>query len=164
MKIELIICVLEAVEDELTLNDLANLTATAKIDYVDDSAEFVFRIVSSCEELLQVVKDQLCDARGANCVVISDQLLTYEVDTHNPEPSATAETIFKLVRDNVAACGLIALTQTKTDHVPGIDANVISGKKARDELRKQLKTITGRLWYKSPPITRFSIVVANSFR
>ncbi len=155
MKIELIICVLDAVKDELTLNDLANLTATAKIDYIDDSAEFVFRIVSSCEELLQVVKDHLCDARGANCVVISDQLLRYDAENQNLEPSSTAETIFKLVRDNVSACGLIALTQTKTDHVPGIDANVISGRKARDELRKELKTITGRLWYKSPPNNSF---------
>ena len=89
MKIELIICVLETVEDELTLNDLANLTATAKIDYVDDSAEYVFQIVSSCDELLQVVKDRLCDARGANCVVISDQLLNYDAENQSPEPSST---------------------------------------------------------------------------
>ncbi len=155
MKIELIICVLETVEDELTLNDLANLTATAKIDYVDDSAEYVFQIVSSCDELLQVVKDRLCDARGANCVVISDQLLNYDAENQSPEPSSTAETIFKLVRDNISACGLIALTQTKIDHVPGIDANVISGRKARDELRQELKTITGRLWYKRAPNNSF---------
>ena len=69
-----------------------------------------------------------------------------------PQP---AETIFKLVRDNISACGLIALTQTKIDHVPGIDANVISGRKARDELRQELKTITGRLWYKRAPNNSF---------
>jgi len=151
MKIELIICVLDTVEDEISLSDFANLTANAKIGYVDDNVEFVFRIVSSSEELLQVVKDHLCDARGANCVIISDQLLNYEADALNPEPSATAETLFKLVRDNVSACGLIALTQTKIGHVQGIDANVISGRKGLDELRKELEKITGRLWYKSPP-------------
>lgn len=155
MKIELIICVLETVDDELTLNDLANLTTTTKIDYVDDSVEFVFRIVSSREELLQVVKDHLCDTRGANCVVISDQLLNSDAENLTPEPSSTAETIFKFVRDNVSACGLIALTKTKTNHVPGIDAIVISGRKARNELRKELKTITGRLWYKRPPNNSF---------
>ncbi len=155
MKIELIICVLEAIEDEMTLSDLANLTATIKIDYVDDNAEFVLRIVSSCEALLQLVKSRLSDARETNCVVISDQLLSYDTENHNPEPSETAEAIFKQVRDNVSVCGLIALTQTKTTHVQGIDANVISGRKKLDELRKALEKITGRLWYKRPPNNLF---------
>lgn len=150
MKAELIICVLEDVENELTLNDLANLTKRAEIDYVEENAEFVIRMASSSEDLIRVVKSRLGDARGSSCVVISDQLITFDAENHNPKPSSTAEAIFEQVRHSTSVCGLIALTRTTTPHVQGIDANVVSGRKWRDELRRELEKITARLWYKKP--------------
>jgi len=155
MKAELIICVLEDVEDELTLKDLTNLTKSAEIDYVDENAVFGICMVSSCEELIRVVKSRLCDARGSSCVVISDQLLTFDADNREPTLSRITQEIFKQIRQSTSVCGLIALTRTSTAHVQGIDANVVSGRKQRDELRRELKRITARLWYKKPPNNLF---------
>ncbi len=154
MKVELIFCLLDKVRDELTLNDLVDLTKDVEIDYVEEKAEFIIRVVSGCEELIQTVKNRLSDARSSNCLVISDQLIDNK-NKHDPFPSSTARVIIKEIRNSTSVCGLIALTKTLTSHVQGIDANALSGRKKRQELRRYIEQITHRLWYKNPPKNLF---------
>jgi ribosomal protein S18 acetylase RimI-like enzyme len=151
MKIELVICVLEDAVDEITLNDLANLTKSAQIDYAEEHAEFSFQVVTRCKELKRVINDSLLDARGSNCLVISDQLISYDAIKQKHIASKTAQALFEQIRETNSVCGLIAITRTKIAHVGGIDANVVLGENWQDNLRKRLKEITARLWYKKPP-------------
>jgi GNAT superfamily N-acetyltransferase len=155
MKIELIFCLLDTIDDELTLSDLADLAEDVNINYIEDRAEFIIRIVSCREELVQMVKRQLNDDRGSNCLVISDQLTSYDMDKQCLIPSKIANEIFEQIRNSTSVCGLIALTKTITPHIQGIDFNGVSGREGRQELRAHIEKITARLWYKKPPKNLF---------
>lgn len=158
MKVELIFCLLNQVDDELTLSDLADLAKSVNIDYVDERIEFIIRVVSSSEALIQIVKRGVLDDRGTSCLVISDQL----INDDNTQ-SKIAEEICEDVRNSSSVCGLIALTEQETPHVQGIDVNNISGRTGREKLRDNIVKITARLWYKQPPINLFRSNKGNLF-
>lgn len=150
MKIELIFFVSSDFKNELSLNSLSHIVRPFNVDYSEESTEFVIRLALKCEDLIQIVKNQLFDERGSSCIVISDQLIDYNEDSQ-PIPSDTSLSIFEDIRQSTSLCGFIALTETPTPHVTGIDSNVVMNKEGWDKLRTELEKISTRLWYKKPP-------------
>ena len=155
MKVKLIICILNDAEEQLTLHDIADLTKSMSIEYVEDTVDFIIRMVSNVKDLVKVVEQQLYVTKRTSCLVISDQLISNNETQQNPKPSNTANRILESVKYSNSACPLIALSLINTPHIQGIDANIGLGRNWKQKLRIELKIITQRLWYKKPPNNLF---------
>jgi len=163
MKTELIIFISSDFKNELTLNNLSHLTLPVDINYTFEHAKFVIRLASTLEELNQITKNRLFDERESSCIVLSDNLIDYDENSHAPIPSKISLSIFEYIRQSSSQCGLIALTEVETPHVTGIDSNVTMDKSSLNALRSELEKISTRLWYKKPPINMYQHNVEHLF-
>jgi len=155
MIIELLLFINNTEKDAPTLDDLAFLTQDFCIDDVHENIEFVIRIISTSEHILELVERKSHETRSSSYIIISDQLVTKETSDNNYTGALLFDEISNRLRHTKSFCGFIGIFPEAVPDSSSIDKISIDEYatfKHRDIqlLRNKLLNVVHRIWLKSP--------------
>ncbi len=155
MIIELLLFIEDVKNDAPTLNDLAFLTQEFCINSEHENIEFIIRILSSSETVLDLVKKKSSETRSSSYIIISDQLVNKNTFDNEYYAATLFDEIKSHLKHTKSFCGLIGVFPEAIPNSPnlneiGIDEYATFKHNDIKLLREKLLNVVHRIWLKSP--------------
>jgi len=157
MEIELFILIRTVKTNSPTIEDLAVLTQEFSISSPHENIEFVIRVISKSENLLDHVNKKSIEPRNTPFIIISDQLVDNNTVGHKYAETDLLREIINRLRHTKSLFGLIGIFPDELPSfncldVISIDAYATFKHNSIQLLRDKLLKVARRIWLKSPVV------------